>query len=107
MTTTTAAAGEVMRHLEFIRQGLRTDLDVQIMSVTEQWAQFAVAGPKSRDLLNRLLDKPIDNDSFPFMACGEVTLGGLAARLFRISFSGDRLMRSRFLRAMVTACSAC
>jgi len=89
MTTTTAAAGEVMRHLEFIRQGLRPDLDVQIMSVTEQWAQFAVAGPKSRDLLNRLLDKPIDNESFPFMACGEVALGGLAARLFRISFSGE------------------
>ncbi len=90
MTTTTAAAGEVMRHLEFIRQGLRPDLNVQIMSVTEQWAQFAVAGPKSRDLLNRLLDKPIDNESFPFMACGEVALGGLAARLFRISFSGEQ-----------------
>jgi sarcosine oxidase subunit alpha len=89
MTTTTAAAGEVMRHLEFVRQGLRPDLDVQIMSVTEHWAQFAVAGPKSRDLINSLVDKPIDNDSFPFMGCGTVTLDGLAARLFRISFSGE------------------
>ena len=90
LTTTTAAAGEVMRHLDFIRQGLRPDLDVQIISVTEQWAQFAVAGPKSRELLNGLLDQPIDNANFPFMACGTVTLNGLAARLFRISFSGEQ-----------------
>ena len=89
MTTTTAAAGPVMRHLEFVRQGLRPDLDVQLVSVTEQWAQFAVAGPKSRELVNGLLDTPIDNEGFPFMGCGAVTLGGIDARLFRISFSGE------------------
>ncbi|MEL6620052.1 MAG: sarcosine oxidase subunit alpha family protein [Pseudomonadota bacterium] len=89
MTTTTAAAGQVMRHLEFASQALRPDLDVRIMSVTEQWAQFAVAGPKSRELLNGLLDAPIDNDDWPFMACGPVRVQGVAGRLFRISFSGE------------------
>ncbi len=89
MTTTTAAAGPVMQHLEFVRQGLRPDLDLRLMPVTEQWAQFAVAGPKSRELLNGLLDTPIDSESFPFMGCGAVTLGGIDARLFRISFSGE------------------
>ena len=89
MTTTTAAAGPVMRHLEFVHQVLRPELDVSMISVTEQWAQFAVAGPKSRELLNGLLDAPVDNDSFPFMACGDVSVMGVAARLFRISFSGE------------------
>ncbi|MEM6759796.1 MAG: sarcosine oxidase subunit alpha family protein [Pseudomonadota bacterium] len=89
MTTTTAAAGQVMQHLEFVTQALRPDLDVRIMSTTESWAQFAVAGPQARDLLNDLLDAPIDNDSFPFMACGEASIGGTPARLFRISFSGE------------------
>ncbi|MEN8950970.1 sarcosine oxidase subunit alpha family protein [Planktotalea arctica] len=89
MTTTTAAAGAVMRHLEFVHQCLRPELDVSMISVTEQWAQFAVAGPKSRELLNGLLDTPIDNHSFPFMACGPVSIGGVDARLFRISFSGE------------------
>jgi len=89
MTTTTAAAGPVMKHLEFVRQGLRPDWDVQMISVTEQWAQFAVAGPKSRDLLNVVLDKPVDAQSFPFMACGEVSVSGIPGRLFRISFSGE------------------
>ncbi len=89
MTTTTAAAGQVMRHLEFILQCLHPQWDVRICSVTEQWAQFAVAGPKSRELLNRLLDEPIDNESFPFMACGPVKVLGVEGRLFRISFSGE------------------
>ncbi len=89
MTTTTAAAGQVMRHLEYVSQCLRPDLDVALMSVTEQWAQFAVAGPKSRALLDGLLEEVIDNDSFPFMACGAVTVEGIKARLFRISFSGE------------------
>ena len=89
VTTTTAAAGLVMRHLEFVRQALRPDLDVQIASVTEHWAQFAVAGPLSRDLVNTLLNDPIDDADFPYMACGAVRLGSVAGRLFRISFSGE------------------
>ncbi|SDN42196.1 sarcosine oxidase subunit alpha [Lutimaribacter pacificus] len=89
MTTTTAAAGQVMKHMEFVHQCLAPQMDVSFISVTEQWAQFAVAGPKSRDLLNGILDDPVDGDSFPFMACGAVSVMGVAGRLFRISFSGE------------------
>lgn len=89
MTTTTAAAGQVMAHLEFVHQVLRPEWDVQITSVTEQWAQFAVAGPKSRELLNGMLGDQIDNQSWPFMGCGVVDVLGVQGRLFRISFSGE------------------
>jgi glycine cleavage system aminomethyltransferase T len=89
MTTTTAAAGQVMTHLEFVHQCLRPDLDVAMISTTEQWAQFSVAGPKARELVNSVIDHPIDDESFPFMACGEVTIHGVKGRLFRISFSGE------------------
>jgi heterotetrameric sarcosine oxidase alpha subunit len=89
MTTTTAAAGQVMRHLEFVTQALHPEWDVRVMSVTEQWAQFAVAGPKARELLNGMLDENLDNDTWPFMACGPVSLQGVNGRLFRISFSGE------------------
>jgi sarcosine oxidase subunit alpha len=87
MTTTTAAAGQVMRHLEFVHQCLRPEWEVRCVSVTEQWAQFAVAGPRSKDLLDGLLDRPVDN--MPFMGCGAIGIGGINGRLFRISFSGE------------------
>ncbi|ANK82448.1 MAG: sarcosine oxidase subunit alpha [Rhizobiales bacterium NRL2] len=92
MTTTTANAGLVFRNLEFHRQCHWPDLDVHLISGTDQWAQFAVAGPRSRELLRKLVDADTDisNEAFPFMACAEVTVcGGVPARLFRISFSGE------------------
>ncbi len=92
MTTTTANAVSVYRHLEFVRQCLWPDLDVQLISTTEAWAQYAVAGPNSRALLQKVVDPQFDisNEAFPFMACAEITVcGGLRARLFRISFSGE------------------
>ncbi|MBR9762184.1 MAG: sarcosine oxidase subunit alpha family protein [Rhodobacteraceae bacterium] len=89
MTTTTAAAGEVMGHLEFAAQVLRPDWDVRLISVTEQWAQFAVAGPQSRALLENLLGRELSGEILPFMGCIPVTVGGVEGRLFRISFSGE------------------
>jgi heterotetrameric sarcosine oxidase alpha subunit len=91
-TTTTANAVGVYRHMEFCRQCLWPDLDVQIISTTEAWAQFSVAGPNARKLLQKIVDPEhdISNEAFPYMGCGEVTVcGGLRARLFRISFSGE------------------
>ena len=50
--TTTAAAGQVMRHLDFVHQCMHPEWDVSFISVTEQWAQFSIAGPKSQELVN-------------------------------------------------------
>ena len=86
VTTTTAAAGQVMAHLEFIAQCLRPDWQVAITSVTDHWAQFAVAGPKARDALAGLVP---DMPALPFMGCAAVRIGGVAGRIFRISFSGE------------------
>ncbi|TJW59476.1 MAG: sarcosine oxidase subunit alpha [Mesorhizobium sp.] len=92
LTTTTAKAGLVMQHLEFCRQVLFPELDVQLTSVSDQWAQFSIAGPKTRDLLKEVVDpsEDLSNEGFPFMGAREVALrGGIKARLFRISFSGE------------------
>ena len=86
MTTTTAAAGLVMRHLDFVHQAFCADWQVRFISVTESWAQFAVAGPKARALVNSFLEEPVD---LPFMGVAPVRIGGVDGRLFRISFSGE------------------
>jgi sarcosine oxidase subunit alpha len=92
MTTTTAKAGPVFQHLEFCRQVLFPQMDVHLISTTDQWAQYSVAGPNARKLLQKIVDTEFDisNEAFPYMACGEVTVcDGLRARLFRLSFSGE------------------
>ncbi len=93
VSTTTANAETVMEHLEFITQVLRPELDVEITSITEQWAQFAISGPECRTLVSRVLDGsvPLDGEALPHMAVTAVRLwDGTKARLFRLSFSGER-----------------
>jgi sarcosine oxidase subunit alpha len=87
MTTTTAAAGLVMRHLDFVHQAFCATWDLRFISVTESWAQFAIAGPRAHALLTSLLDH---DPSLPFMGTAPVTVMGTSARLFRISFSGEQ-----------------
>jgi sarcosine oxidase subunit alpha len=90
VTTTTANAARVMQHIDFARQVLWPGLDTQAVSVTEQWATYAIAGPQSRTLVQRLLpDCDLANAAFPFMAAVETRWQGVDARLFRVSFSGE------------------
>ncbi len=93
MTTTTANAAKVMQHLEFARQVLWPKFDVQLASVSDQWAQLSIAGPRSLDVLERLVDRhhDISSPALPHLGVKAVTAGGgISARLFRISYSGER-----------------
>ena len=68
------------------------DLDVQMASCSDQWAQVSVAGPNARHVVAKLVDDGFDvsNQAFPYMAAAELRmLDGVAARLFRLSFSGE------------------
>jgi heterotetrameric sarcosine oxidase alpha subunit len=90
VTTTTANATAVLEHLEFQLQANCAHLRVSLTDVGDQWAQFAVAGPHARAVLAAALPAAdLSNESFPFMAAMPVTIGGIAGRLFRISFSGE------------------
>ena len=89
MTTTTVAASQVMRQLEFVHQCLHPERYLSFNSVTEHWTQFAIAGQKARQLLNSVLDETLNDLQWPFMSCGLVNVLRVQGRLFRISFSGE------------------
>jgi len=90
VTTTTGHAGPVMVHMERHAQVVWPDLDVKLVSVTEDWAAIAIAGPKSRAVLEKVTsDIDVSDAACPFMAFREGHICGVPARLFRISFSGE------------------
>jgi glycine cleavage system aminomethyltransferase T len=89
ITTTTAQAALVRQRLEHCRQVLWPDLDVELVAVADQWAAIAVAGPASREVLERAVDIDVKDSALPFMACALGRISGVSVRLFRISFSGD------------------
>jgi len=91
MSTTTANAAKVMQHLEFHHQVVWPELDVAMVSVTEHWAQYAVAGPRSREVIQAIYGTAADlsNSAFPYLACRDIALADIPTRLFRLSFSGE------------------
>jgi len=90
MHTTSGGADRIAGWLEEWLQTEWFDLKVYVTPVTEQWAQFALAGPKVRAVLQKL-DSDIDYaaEKFEFMSMREGTLAGHPVRVFRISFSGE------------------
>jgi len=90
MSTSTGHADAVNQHMEFFLQTHRPEWKVKITTVTTQWANATLCGPKARDMM-QALDTNIDlsNDAFPFMAMREGTVAGFPARVCRVSFTGE------------------
>src|SRR5262249_46991329 len=89
LTTTTANAGRVLAHLEYLLQTVWPELKVRVASVTDQNGQIALAGPRSREVLGKVADIDVDNAALPFLASAATTIAGVRVRLFRISYSGE------------------
>jgi sarcosine oxidase, subunit alpha len=90
VTTTTGGAARVLDRFEEWLQTEWPSLRVYCTSVTEQWATIAVVGPKARDVLQAAgTDVDVSNEAFPFMTWRDGHIGGLNARLARVSFSGE------------------
>jgi sarcosine oxidase subunit alpha len=88
--TTTGGAAKILDWMEEWLQAEWDQLRVHCTSVTEQWATFPVAGPRSRDVIGAVFPGvDVSNEAFQFMTWRDTTLGGVAARLARISFSGE------------------
>jgi sarcosine oxidase subunit alpha len=66
-------------------------LEVGIAPVTSNWASIAVAGPGAHTLLEHLNpDVDLSSTEFPHMSYRECQLGGVPARISRVSFTGER-----------------
>ena len=90
MTTTTANAAKVLTHLETLLAVAWPELKVHVTSVSEQWAAMAIAGPRSRAVLARVMeDADLTNEGCPFMAIRHGTIAGVKVMTARLSFSGE------------------
>ena len=90
MHTTSGGADRISAWLEEWLQTEWTQYKVFVTPVTEQWAQFAVAGPRARDVLAKLApDFDISHAAFPHMSFKQGHIGEYPVRVFRISFSGE------------------
>ena len=90
MHTTSGGADRISAWLEEWLQTEWTQYRVFVTNVTENWSQFAIAGPKAREVLEKLDPNfDISHAALPHMSFVEGKLGPYPVRVYRISFSGE------------------
>ncbi|MCR9138414.1 MAG: FAD-dependent oxidoreductase [Alphaproteobacteria bacterium] len=65
------------------------DDGVVIEDVSDRMVGFALAGPKSRDVLERATDADVSHEALPFMGCTSMDIGLIRARVGRLSVTGE------------------
>ncbi len=88
--TTGAGAEKILAWLEEWLQCEWTDLQVLVAPVTTSLAVLTLSGPKARTTLEAAgVDFAIGPSDFPHMTFREGRVAGVAARVFRVSFTGE------------------
>lgn len=89
MSTTTANAAKVLAQSEHLLQTAWRDLKVHVTTVTDQWAAIAIAGPKSRAVLQAATQANLSREVLANNHFTDVTVEGIRCRLHRMSYSGE------------------
>ena len=87
--TTSGGSDRIHAWMEEWLQTEWWDWKVYTANVTEQYAQIAVVGPNARKVLEKIGGMDVSAEALPFMGFVDGELGGIKARPFRISFSGE------------------
>jgi dimethylglycine dehydrogenase len=62
---------------------------VSLRNLSDDWMGFAMSGPNSRKVMERLVQRDISNAAFPFLACAEMEVGLAKAVVARLSLTGE------------------
>ncbi|MBK0327502.1 FAD-dependent oxidoreductase [Rhodobacteraceae bacterium F11138] len=67
---------------------------VGVQDVTTQWGVFAIAGPKSRDVLREVIndadcDTALSNKRFPWLSARKIELGMCPVNAIRVAYTGE------------------
>ncbi len=91
MTTTSSGAATVWEWVENWLQTEHPEWEVHCTPVTTGYASINVAGPRSRQLLRRLVENvDLSNEAFPYMTVRQGTVAGIAdCFMWRIGFTGE------------------
>lgn len=90
LSTSTGHADAINSHMEELLQTQFPDWNVFVTTVTSQWNNATICGPQARDVMKALgTDIDLSPNALPFMHFADGTVGGVPARVVRVSFTGE------------------
>ena len=83
-----AAAWERLDH-DYLHKRMPEDGSVRLEHLTDEIGVFVVAGPRSRQLLQRLTNADFSNGAFRFLTAREVEIAGIPLKAMRVNYVGE------------------
>ena len=84
-----SAAAAEFHDMDWLGQHLRSDEDVAIRSLTNDWTILVLAGPKARAVLSDAARGEWSAEAFPWLSVREAFVGIATAVVMAVSFSGE------------------
>ncbi len=84
------SAGAFERHdQDYLFKALPSDGSVTMQRITSQYGVLVLAGPQSRNLLQKLTDTDLSNANFPWLSGKPINVGIAQAHALRVNFVGE------------------
>ncbi len=85
----TASFGAQAYHMRWFEKHLPGQ-GVVLENISKTRIGFQIAGPRARELLQRVTLADVSNEAFPFLSVHEIDVGQCQAIVQRVSYTGDR-----------------
>ena len=74
---------------DYLKKHMPSDGSVEFAQLTDAIGVLVLAGPKSRELLQRLTDADLSNDAFRWLTAQDIVVGGEPANAMRVNYVGE------------------
>jgi dimethylglycine dehydrogenase len=76
-------------HMRWFEETLPKDGSVKVEALGMKLIGLSIAGPKAREVLQRLSDDDVSNETFKFMDYREMEIATVPAKVNRVTYTGD------------------
>ena len=84
------SAGAFERHdHDYLMKALPADGSVRMHPITTEWGVLVLAGPRSREVLQKLTSADLSNAAFPWLTGKRIDIGHAQAHALRVNFVGE------------------
>jgi|TARA_Y100000022_G_scaffold199749_1_gene213000 dimethylglycine dehydrogenase len=74
---------------DYIKKYMSQDDDVHYQNLTDEKGVLVLAGPKSRELLERVSDHDFSNEAFPWLSAQEIEIDDCRITAMRVNYVGE------------------
>ncbi len=84
-----SAAATELHDYAWLEWHLPGDGSVELRNDTERYGVLTLAGPRSRELLQSLVEEDVSREAFPFFRARHLEVGGVPTLTLRVSYVGE------------------